>query len=930
MLMLAVFAGMCFAQVSGYVFSYSAGIYTEITGGTVLGTAAVGGGANNSLDSNVYQATPISFPFHYNGLPYNEVAVGCDGWILLGGSVSVAYTPISNTAANEGVIAALGRDIIGITDAGSLGEIRYQTLGESPNRVFVVQWKNFRSYYTSVENYNFQIRLHENSDIEIVYGPMMVNPPYNPTCQVGLRGAFNTDFNNRTTTTDWAASTQGTINTASMALNSSCYPANGTTFLYTLTVTAPPNPTVQVYPADNGYIFLDGAIKWNNSGGYPSSFQVHFGTSTPPPLVTELTSLSYSPVLAANTTYYWRIDAVNAFGTTEGSVRSFKTPTTTQLVESFENTLFPPVGWYNPNTWSRSTSTPFHLTAVAYKSANTTPAILSTPKVTITPTSVLDFYYKPGSTTGYGRLQIVYSTDRVTWTALGSEITMPLVSAWNNAIVNLGSISGNYFLGFKVYTNTSSAGIYIDHVFGPEIANEAPGPVTLTSPADAAVDVNPRPIFSWSAPTLGGVPMGYKVYCDTNTDPVTLLGTTPDLTFTTPSALNYGTTYYWKVVVYNGTGESTSNPVRSFTVWNDPTIHAFPWSESFDGTTFAPIGWENFKTAGTSSPGIWNRSTSGTSPTCTTHSGAGMARYNSSSIQTGGRAELVTPPLSIPNNATYKVKFWMYRDSGYATKTQEVVNLYVNTSANSTGGTLIGTISRYYGFAPVEATANQWYQYTFTFTGAASSVYLVFEGVSEYGNNMFIDDISVQAIAPPAAPTLTYPANYATGLPQAGFNLTWSPDLVNGDAPAYYVLYVASSEETIYDEYVYDNLTVTSFNPATAALDPLTYAYGTQYYWTVQAINTSGDAIADPVYRFTIENLPLVAPELTISVSVTGTADISWAAVTNANSYKVYGTIDPFSVAPWELLTTTGDLTYTYTGTEPYKFFKVIASTELP
>jgi len=272
----------------------------------------------------------------------------------------------------------------------------------------------------------------------------------------------------------------------------------------------------------------------------------------------------------------------------------------------------------------------------------------------------------------------------------------------------------------------------------------------------------------------------------------------------------------------------------------------------------------------------------------------------------------------------------MYRDSGYATKTQEVVNVYLNTSASSTGGTLLGTISRYYGFAPVEATANQWYQYTFTFNGAASSVYLVFEAVSEYGNNMFVDDISVQAIEPPAMPTLTYPANNATDLPQAGFNLTWSPDLVTGGTPAYYVLYVASSEETIYDEYVYDNLTVTSFNPAAAMVDPINFAYGASYYWTVQAINTSGDAIADPIYKFTIETLPLLAPVVTIAANLTGTVDLSWDAVTNANSYLVYGTNDPFSVAPWNLLATTGGLVYNYAGTEPYKFFKVIASTDMP
>ncbi|MDZ4181738.1 MAG: hypothetical protein U1B83_02585 [Candidatus Cloacimonadaceae bacterium] len=931
LLMLAVFAGMGFAQVAGYEFSYSAGIYQEISGGTVLGTAAVGGGANTSLDSNMYPATPIPFPFHYNGLPYTETTVACDGWILLGGTNSVAYTPISNTAVNDGVISALGRDIIGITEAGSLGEIRYQTLGDAPNRVFVVQWKNFRSYYTSAENYNFQIRLHENSTITFLYGPMTVNPPYNPTCQVGLRGAFNTDYNNRTTTTNWAASTRGTANTATMAFNATCYPASGTTFTYTLTVSSAPNPAVLTYPSNNGWAYTDGTLRWQNSGGYPSNYDVYFGTTDSPPFVANVTTTSYTPALAANTTYYWKVVARNSFGNAAATVQSFKTPTPAQMTQSFESAAFPPVGWANPNAWSRSTTTPFHLTAVAYKSANTTPAILATPKLTITPSSTLDFYYRTNSTNGFGRMQIVYSTDRVTWLPIGSVINMPTTTTWNYQSTALGSLSGNYFLGFQVFTISSTSAIYLDHVFGPEYVAEAPAPVVLSEPFDLAVDINPRPLFSWTDPTLGGMPSGYRIYCDTNPDPVTLIGQTTDLTFLPDATLSFGQTYYWKVVAHNSTGDSAPNSVFSFTVWADPTVTAFPWSESFDGTIFAPVGWTNVKTAGTTNPGIWNRATTGTTPTCSPHSGAGMARFNAYGIQTGGRAELTTPPLAMVAGNGYKLKFWMYRDSGYATKPLEVVNVYVNTEPSATGGTLLGTISRYYGFVPVEAVPNMWYEYSFTFDGSVVDKYIVFEGVSEYGNNIFIDDVSVQPINPPAPPSLTYPANLASGLPQAGFDFSWAPDLVNGDAPTYYILYIATSEETIFDEYLYDNITSTSFNPASTIIDPISFDYGTQYYWTVQALNSSGDALATSINRFTIELAGMQAPIVSIINTASGNIELSWAAVTNANSYLVYATDDVYAAVPsWTMIATTASLSHTYAGTETYKFFKVIASTNMP
>jgi hypothetical protein len=935
LLILALAGSAGFAQVSGYVFNYSTETYTEITGGTVLATALLGGTGTNSLDEGFYIGTPIPFPFHYNGLPYTEVAVSCNGYIEVGGTTTMGYNPVSSTYVAEGNISALGRDLQGNVTDGNLGEIRYETLGDAPNRVWVVQWKNFRRYAGVNEDYNFQIRLHETTDvIDFVYGEMVVTYTGTTHPQVGLRGSANTDFVNRVVTTDWAASTPGAVNTATAVLSSTVFPASGTVYSYSVTPSTAPNQAGLVYPALNGWTFTDGVLKWSNGGGYPSNFNVYLGDAYPPPFAANVSTLYYAPTLLPNTTYYWRVDPQNGLGGTTGADWTFKTPTDIQLRESFENTVFPPAGWLNPNSWSRSTTTPYHLTAGAYKSANTTPALLITPKVTLTSTSTLDFYYRCSSSTGYGRLQIVYSPDQVTWNPVGAEISMPTVNVWNYASIDLGSaVTGDYFLAFKVYTTTSTSSIYIDHVFGPELTQEAPGPVGLVTPAAGAVDVNPITTFVWTAPTSGGVPQGYNVYCDANADPSTLVGNVTGLTYTLPAALEFTSSYNWKVVAYNTIGNSTGNEIRSFTTWADPTVTSFPWSESFDGTLFPPMGWTNVKTAGTSNPGLWDRVTSGTSPSCTPHSGAAMARYNSFSIQSGGRAELTSPPLVIPEGDGYKVHFWMYRDSGYASYNNEVINVYVNTAPNTVGGTLLGTVSRYYGFAPVEPVANAWYQYSFCFVGAAGDMFLIFEAVSQYGNNMFIDDVQITEVDPPAAPELVYPVQASVGLPQAGFDFSWSPDLVNGDPPTYYVLFIASSEATIYDEYMYDTLPGTSYNPVTDPTNPIVYSYGADYYWTVLAHNNSGEAVATPPQRFTIETLPLSAPVLAIELDTAGDVVLNWPAVPGANSYKVYACGDPYSITPppdWTLLTSTGNLTYTYTGTGTRMFFKVYASTDMP
>ena len=134
------------------------------------------------------------------------------------------------------------------------------------------------------------------------------------------------------------------------------------------------------------------------------------------------------------------------------------------------------------------------------------------------------------------------------------------------------------------------------------------------------------------------------------------------------------------------------------------------YSESFDGTTFVPIGWTNLLVSGTNT---WSRVTTGTLPTQTTHSGAGEAKFNSYSVNGGVRA-LVSPVVNYGNRASAAttISFWMYRDNGYNT-TADKIDVYMNTAANLTGASLLGTVNRAIGLSPTVA-ANGWYQYSFS------------------------------------------------------------------------------------------------------------------------------------------------------------------------------------------------------------------------
>jgi len=440
---------------------------------------------------------------------------------------------------------------------------------------------------------------------------------------------------------------------------------------------APLAPTL-LSPANGGWAFTDAVLSWTPTpgAGDANAYDVYFGTSANPPLVSSnQTATTYTPTLAAGTTYYWKVVARNELGDSPASdVWSFKTPTATQLAESFENTSFPPAGWANPGTWSRSTIYAKHGTASANKyGSSSTQYILSTPKVTITSTSTLDLWTLCSTTTG--TLQIVYSPDRTTWTQIGSNITHTATYTWYNTVVDLSSLAGNnYYLGIR--TGLQSASYYVDLVVGPDITPEAPGAPILSTPADLATNVNEYTAFSWTAPTTGGVPTGYKLYCDTNNPPTTLIVDQNALTYTLTTPLAYNTTYYWTVLAYNGAGNGPTATVRSFTTRPDPTIYSLPYTESFEvGNTDGSTNIANWSQAvgPEYTSYYWTANSSQTTYNRTPRTGS----FNVTLHYSG--AAWLFRPVNLTGGVAYEFEAYARQDG--ATNTNATLGLYYGTNA---------------------------------------------------------------------------------------------------------------------------------------------------------------------------------------------------------------------------------------------------------
>jgi hypothetical protein len=238
--------------VASSQFSSAEATYSEISG-TTLGTS--------SNDNQVFNDLNIGFTFNYDGANYTKVSVASNGFIAMGGSVASSASPISGGVTNN-VISALGTDLEGRAGA----TLSYLVSGTAPYRQFVVQWKKYGRKNSSSDNFNFQIRLHETSNvIQIVYGDFDIDLFAPADVEVGLRGASNSSYKNRTTSSDWSNSSAGNSNTATCLLSKTWW------IFFTVTILPDDGLTYTFLPASLGNTWLGYTTAWNSSSNWSSS-----------------------------------------------------------------------------------------------------------------------------------------------------------------------------------------------------------------------------------------------------------------------------------------------------------------------------------------------------------------------------------------------------------------------------------------------------------------------------------------------------------------------------------------------------------------------------------------------------------------------------------------------------------------------------------
>lgn len=200
------------------------------------------------------------------------------------------------------------------------GKIFTTVEGTAPNRVFVIEWIGYNDFSSAItgSNYlNFQLRLAETSNrVSIIYGPSYNVNTTSRTNQIGLRGASNADFNNRSGAagSPWDSTIAGTTNSASVSRDSSNFPVPGLTFTW-----VPPTcyvPTALAVPLAT--VTPNGAsVSWTAPSIVPATgYEVYYSTSNTSPTSSTVldttnsttsttTSASINGLLPSTTYYVW-------------------------------------------------------------------------------------------------------------------------------------------------------------------------------------------------------------------------------------------------------------------------------------------------------------------------------------------------------------------------------------------------------------------------------------------------------------------------------------------------------------------------------------------------------------------------------------------------------------------------------------------------
>ena len=275
--------------------------------------------------------------------------------------------------------------------------------------------------------------------------------------------------------------------------------------------------------------------------------------------------------------------------------------------EGFESEIFPPLGWSERgNAWYRSG---VGISGDGSAACGfTDKATLRSPRLDLSGdgpyTLQFSYYEEYDGDDEYGVpenfFEVYLSTDGgKNWEKLWLNDKFNTIEA---ATLDLdGKGSDNCYI---MFSNTIPDFSFDDSDYVPEFsyillddvvlpnyygASGEPASSSAVNPKDGAKDVYFKNLaLEWTPEQFV---TNYKLYLGTSANDFNIINGMDMGTQTQYSIarLDYSTTYYWKVVGYNGNIANSNAPVWSFTVMDEQSIRQYPYEANFDEGF--PLGW---------------------------------------------------------------------------------------------------------------------------------------------------------------------------------------------------------------------------------------------------------------------------------------------------------------------------------------------------
>jgi hypothetical protein len=298
------------------------------------GTTAKSGYENNAS----YGPFEIGFNFTFFGNSYSQFHISTNGLLTFGaGTADPSEDPIPASGDPNNFIAAFWDDLV----IDPSGNILYTTVGASPNRKLIVQFRNMGFYYGPVYVGTFSVILYETSNkIQTQYRVLIL--PSSPlvhgeNATIGIENSDGTAgieyaYHNPTAITTGQA-ISFTPSGATYTMDSDAL-YDGVYLTTNLTLPEPGIPQL-ISPVEDAVIGADHTFSWAEASD-AASYTLKISTNSNLSGATNYnagSALSYNVTgLELNTTYYWGVFATNATGITWCEIRRFTTSSTPPLM----------------------------------------------------------------------------------------------------------------------------------------------------------------------------------------------------------------------------------------------------------------------------------------------------------------------------------------------------------------------------------------------------------------------------------------------------------------------------------------------------------------------------------------------------------------------------------------------------------------------